>query len=106
MLKPVDMHTVFSRSFDLQKVEQVQKSRPVTEQHQFAKDFQHFASLHQTQVQAGNSSAKGNSIRHDESDSNPQKKSKYRRYHKPNSKDEESPSETSEEQIGHIDIKI
>jgi hypothetical protein len=100
------MHTVFSRSFDLQKVEQVQKSRPVTEQHQFAKDLQHFAALHQAQVQAGNNSSKGNSIRQDESNSNPQKKPKYRRHHKPNSKTEESQPEAGAEQIGHIDIKI
>ncbi|TCL66571.1 hypothetical protein EDC14_1015114 [Hydrogenispora ethanolica] len=108
MLKPVDLQTIMPRTFELEKVQQTHNSRPVVDQHEFAKEMLRQSQLFKAQVQQGNESAAGQTIQQN----NPEKqKSNGRRYRRFNNKTQsvalEQPEETVDQERGHlIDIKI
>ncbi len=108
MLKPVDLQTIMPRSVDLQKVQQVNNNRYITEQQDMAKQVIQESQHRQEQVQQGDASAEGNRIR-DEEQSGEKKGRKYRRFKAGQKQEENETDEASNLDIKRgniIDIKI
>lgn len=108
VLKPVDLQTIMPRSIDLQKVEQVNNTRYITEQQEVSKEVVRESQLRQEQVQQGEAAGEGNRIR-DNQQPEERKGRKYRHYssdqkHKENETDEASNLDTKRGNM--IDIKI
>lgn len=62
MLKPVDLQTIMPRSIDLQKTQQINNNRYITEQQAMGKQIIEESEHRQEQVQQGNASSEGNRI--------------------------------------------
>jgi len=95
LLKSVDLQTIFPRSLDIQKVEEVRNNRPNVDQQAFTKELSHQSQLNQVQVQSSNSSEKENKI-HDPDERGKKRQAKYRRDAGPKRK-EERPEEPVED---------
>ncbi len=108
MLKPVDLQTIMPRSVDLQKIQQINNTRYITEQQDIAKQVVQESQHRQEQVQQSDASAEGNRI-HDEQQSRERKGRKYRRYNSGKKQEENDTDEASnlDQKRGNIiDIKI
>lgn len=111
MLKPVDLQTIMPRSVDLQKIQQMNNMRYVTEQQETAKQAAQESQLRQEQIQRNEASANSNRIGN-EQESGEGKSRKYRRFGAGKKKEQNDPKDTEEasnldQKRGNIiDIKI
>ncbi len=108
MLKPVDLQTIMPRSIDLQKVQQINNTRYITEQQAMEKQVIEESEHRQEQVQQGNALNEGNRIR-GEQQSGEGKGRKYRRFNEKQKQEETETDETSKldtKRGNIIDIKI
>ncbi len=108
LLKPVDLQTIMPRSVDLQKVEQVNNTRYITEQQEISKQVVRESQLRQEQVQQGGASGEANRIR-DDQQSEERKERKYRRFSSGQKWEENETEEASNLDLKRgniIDIKI
>lgn len=108
VLKPVDLQTIMPRSIDLQKVQQINNTRYITEQQAIEKQVVEESKQRQEQVQQGEASSEGNRIG-DEQQSERGKGRKYRRFNDKSKQEETETDETSnlDSKRGNIiDIKI
>lgn len=108
MLKPVDLQTIMPRSIDLQKIQQINNTRYITEQQSMEKQVIEESEHRQKQVQQGEASNEGNRIR-DERRQGEQKGRKYRRFSNQSKQGEIKTDEASnlDDNRGNIiDIKI
>jgi len=108
VLKPVDLQTIMPRSIDLQKVQQVNNTRYISEQQTVEKQVIEESKLRQERVQQGNATAERNRI-HDERQTGERKGRKYRRYNKQSKQEDTEHDEASQfdtKRGNIIDIKI
>ena len=108
MLKPVDLQTIMPRSFDLQKGQQVNNTRYITEQQEMAKQVIQESQQRKEQVQQGDPSSEGNRIRDDQQPQE-RKDRKYRRFASASKKQANEADEGLIPDTGRgsvIDIKI
>lgn len=108
MLKPVDLQTIMPRSVDLQKIQQMNNTRYITEQQEIEKQVIQESQQRQEQVQQSDASAEGNRI-HDQRESEGHKGRKYRRFSSDKKQEEKETDEASnlDQKRGNIiDIKI
>lgn len=104
MIKPVDVQTIYPRSMDVQKVQEVDLNRPGLDQHTFAREMTQQSQQRQIQVPTNNASDAGNTIHQDLSE-----KEKRRRNSKARSGDKKKTTEPELPDTGrghHIDFKV
>lgn len=99
MLKPVDLQTIMPRSVDLQKVQQINNTRYITEQQAMEKQVIEESEHRQEQVQQGEASSEGNRIR-DEQRQGERKGRRYRRF-----SDESKQAEIETDEASNLDDK-
>lgn len=106
MLKPLDLQTIMPRSLDLQQLQHIDQTRPVTEQQEMSRETIKQTQLKQEQVQ--NNEASGNSRRIRDEAKQQGRERHYRRFQNNEKKTEE---ETTKQAVDlkrgqHIDFKI
>jgi hypothetical protein len=109
LLKPLDLQTIITRAVDVQRMQQIQNTRPHIEQQQFSQELQHQFEKNQTKVAQTTASHEDEKIRNDSSeDSSRQSARHYRRFFgKKPIESKEEPELTLENGPGqHLDIKI
>ena len=109
MFKLVDLQTIMPRTIDLQRAQQIQNNRPLSDQQEFARDAVKQAEARQEQVQHNEASVESNRIHDDALDDSKNRERRYRRYNpkKRLAAETETNDETSDSDCGqHIDIKI
>jgi hypothetical protein len=110
LLKPLDLQTIITRSGDVQRIQQIQNSRPHIEQQQFSHELRRQMEERQTMVEQTAVSTEEGKIRDNAAaDAFRQSTRRYRRFFgKKDPKNAEEPEQpTLENGTGqHIDIKI
>jgi hypothetical protein len=113
LLKPLDLQTIVTRAVDVQRMQQIQNTRPDIEQQQFSQELKHQFELNQTKVIQAAASHEGEKIQNQAfDDASRPPTHRYRRFFskkKPvvGSEEEEEPSVAPKTGPGqHIDIKI
>lgn len=107
MLKPVDLHTILPRSFELQRVEQSNQSRSSLAQHEFAKEMLSQSEKLHTQVRQGNESSGSQTVKSDEQSQSKNGNRRYRRFNQAKTVAAQETEEPLDQERGHhIDIKI
>ncbi|MGE5580930.1 MAG: hypothetical protein ACM3X9_00140 [Bacillota bacterium] len=109
MYKPLDLQTILPRTMDLQRIQQVQNSRPVVDQQEYSREALKQSQIRQERVEQNEASAEGNRV-HDDAFNNEKNRSRrYRRYslkRKPQAV-ADTPEQADDSERGqHIDIKI
>jgi hypothetical protein len=108
MLKPLDLQTIMPRSVDVQRIQQVDKARPIAEQQEMSRETIKQTQLQQEQVQSNQASANNNRIRDEEKHRN--RGRNYRRFQngreKPEEKEEITNRVVDSKRGQHIDFKI
>jgi uncharacterized protein (DUF2344 family) len=110
LLKPLDLQTVMPRSMDLQRMQQIDQSRPVIIQQEESRDSVKQAQLRQEIVQTNEAIANPNRI-HEQQEREQRRGHNNRRYNRFHNKPEKELAAEEEKaadgQRGqHIDIKI
>ncbi|HEX3044073.1 MAG TPA: hypothetical protein VHY08_04890 [Bacillota bacterium] len=108
MLKPLDLQTVMPRTMDLQKMQQVDHSRPVIQQQEESREGIKQAQLRQEIVQTNEAIANPNRI-HDQEGEQRRGHSnrRYNRFHNKPEKEVPTEEKAVDGQRGqHIDIKM
>ncbi len=107
MLKPVDLHTILPRSFEIQRVEQSNQSRSSLAQHEFAKEMLHQSEKLHTRVQQGNESSESHTVKSDDQSQSKNGNRRYRRFNPTKTAAAQESEELLDQERGqHIDIKI
>lgn len=109
MLKPLDLQTVMPRSMDLQRMQQIDHSRPVIQQQEDNRDSVKQAQLRQEIVQTNEALADPNRIHEQEAERGRGRNNRrYNRFH--NKSEKELAAEEEKALDGkrgqHIDIKM
>lgn len=109
LLKPLDLQTIMPRTVDLQRMQQIASSRPITEQQDVSREIDKQSQLRQEQVQNNEASSNSNRIREEESDRRKKRERRYRHYNhdkKAHMEENELDKEDDTDRGRHIDIKI
>jgi hypothetical protein len=111
LLKPLDLQTVVTRAVDVQRMQQIQNTRPNIEQQQFSQELKHQVEKDRAKVVQTAASREGEKIQNDSfEDSSKQSTRRYRRFFGKKQIEPEAEEEqavTLENGPGHhIDIKI
>jgi hypothetical protein len=113
LLKPLDLQTIVTRAVDVQRMQQIQNTRPHIEQQQFSQELQHQLELDQTKVIQTAASHEGEKIQKQSSDdASRQSTRRFRRFFgkkrtASGAEEANEPREASKTGTGqHLDIKI
>jgi hypothetical protein len=109
LLKSLDLQTVVTRAVDVQRMQQIQNTRPHIEQQQFSQELKHQFERDQTKVAQTTASQEDEKVQnHFFEDSSQQSTRHYRRFFgKKQPKPQEEQGPTVENGPGqHLDIKI
>lgn len=109
MLKPLDLQTVVTRAVDVQRMQQIQNTRPHIEQQQFSQELKHQFELNQTKVAQTIAPHEDEKIQNNFADDSARQSARhYRRFfdRKQPEPQEEQPLTLETGPGQHIDIKI
>jgi hypothetical protein len=106
MLKPVDLQTIMPRSVDLQRVQQAQNNRVVTDQQDFSRELFLRSQTKKVQIQNSEAATEQNKVQEDNAEN--RKRRNYRRFGqtKKVAADSEADNSPEEGRGMHIDIKM
>lgn len=105
MLRPVDLQTIFPRSLDVQKVQEIRSNRPIADHQEFSRELVQQTQIQRGKVQKSDPSAEEDKI-NDDHQNDKKRQSKYKRFAEPSKKQETEEKSNDPERGQHIDFKV